>query len=56
MLATAMMNPTTGIPPGLIVVVIAGIGLTVGFLWVRRIASLGEDPNRSFFRYRRRRR
>ena len=30
--------------------VLAAIGMLVGFAWVRRITSLGEDPDRSFSR------
>jgi hypothetical protein len=56
MLATAMLNPTTGIPPSLIVLLLGGIGMTIGFLWIRRITSSDADSNRSFFRSRRRRR
>ena len=29
---------------------LAAIGMLVGFAWVRRITSLGEDPDRSFSR------
>ncbi len=31
---------------------LAAIGMLVGFAWVRRITSLGEDPDRSFSRLR----
>jgi hypothetical protein len=44
-----------GPPLWLIAFVIGGIGLTVGFLWIRRISTPDEDSDRSFFRYHRRR-
>ena len=47
-----------GEPPAGAWVVLLGIalvGLIAGFTWVRRISKLGDDPDRSFFRYRRRR-
>jgi hypothetical protein len=39
----------------LILLMIAGIGVVVGFIWIRRITKFDEDSDRSFFRYRRRR-
>ena len=32
--------------------VLAAIGMLVGFAWVHRITSMGEDPDRSFSRLR----
>jgi hypothetical protein len=32
---------------------VAATGVIVGFAWLRRIAKLGDDPDRSSFRYRR---
>jgi hypothetical protein len=55
MMDAMMLNPGDGPDWGLIVLAIAATGLIVGFAWVRRIAKLGDDPDRSFFRYRRRR-
>ena len=50
MLLNAMLLNPGGPPWGLIVAVIALIGITVGFLWIRRIAAGDEDPNASFWR------
>ena len=37
---------------GLALAVVAVIGLIVGFAWLHRITSMGEDPDRSFSRLR----
>jgi hypothetical protein len=34
-----------------LLVLLPVIGLIVGFVWVRRITTLGEDPDRSFARF-----
>jgi hypothetical protein len=49
------LNPG-GPPLGLIVAGVAAIGLVAGNVWIWRITRLGDDVNRSSFRYRRRRR
>jgi hypothetical protein len=56
MLATAMFLNPGGPPLGLIVAGVAAIGLIAGNVWIWRITRLGNDVNRSSFRYRRRRR
>jgi hypothetical protein len=53
--AEAMLLNPGGPTAQLILLVIAAIGLTVGFVWIRRIARSDEDSDRSSFRYRRRR-
>jgi drug/metabolite transporter (DMT)-like permease len=55
MLASAMFVNPEGPPAGAILGVAAAIGLVVGFIWLRRISSLGEDADRSFSRLSRQR-
>ena len=51
MLLSAMfLNPGSGIPPQVIVLAIGIVGMAIGFLWIRRITSLDEDPGSSFRR------
>ena len=44
------LNPTDGIPPQVILLGIGVVGSIVGILWMRRIASFGEDLDASFWR------
>jgi hypothetical protein len=44
-----MLNPG-GFNAGWWLFLIAAVGLLVGFVWLRRISSLDEDPDRSFTR------
>ena len=53
--AGAMFLNPGGPTAQLILLVIGAIGVTVGFVWIRRIARSDEDSDRSSFRYRRRR-
>ena len=44
------MTFTSGNDDGLVLFLLAAIGMLVGFVWVHRITSMGEDPDRSFSR------
>ena len=55
MLGTAMFLNPGGPPWSLVALGIAIVGIGIGVLWIWRIASMGEDPNRSFSRLNRRR-
>ena len=47
------MDPLTfnrGNEYGLWLLLLAAVGMLVGFAWVHRITSMGEDPDRSFSR------
>ena len=48
------LNPT-GIPYGLIVLGVAAIPFTIGVIWIWRITRMGDEVDRSTFRYRKRR-
>ena len=51
MLLTAMMlNPDSGTPAQVILLAVAITGMTVGFLWIRRITGGEEDLESSFWR------
>ena len=56
MIANAMFLNPGGPPIGLIVLAVAAIGITAGFVWIWRISRIDEDVNRSSFRSRRGRR
>src|SRR4029079_1115628 len=45
-----MLNPG-GFNAGWWLILAAAVGLRVGFVWVRRITTLDEDPDRSFARF-----
>ena len=55
MLLSAMFLNPTGIPYGLIVIVLAAIPLTIGVVWIWRITRPEDNGDRSTFRYRKRR-
>ena len=48
-----MLNPG-GFSPGLLVLLVAAIGILVGLAWLHRISTLNDDPDRSSFRMHRR--
>ena len=45
------LNPD-GPSPLQLLLIVAAVGIVIGFIWLRRISSLGEDPDRSFSRLR----
>jgi hypothetical protein len=48
-----MLNPG-GFSPGLLVLLVAAIGILVGLAWLHRISTMNDDPDRSSFRMHRR--
>lgn len=55
MLAYAMFVPPAVPALQAILLGIAAVGFIVGIAWIRRIVKANDEPERSSFRYRRRR-
>ena len=50
LLNAVFLGPADGPPFTAIVLGISAVGMVVGFLWIRRIATGGEDLDSSFWR------
>ena len=48
----AMFLNADGPSPLQWLLMVAAVGIVIGLIWLRRISSLGEDPDRSFSRLR----